>query len=101
MFHWNREASVEGSHIFLHANMNTHIPAGKNGSYLMFCFSPRVVTSLLEVTFCWLNMNNDNDNINTVNTFCKASTAQGRTKAKENTTKSRQELRVTWGEYSL
>ena len=81
--------------------MNTHIPAGKNGSYLMFCFSPRVVTSLLEVTFCWLNMNNDNDNINTVNTFCKASTAQGRTRAKENTTKSRQELRVTWGEYSL
>ena len=88
MFHWNREASVEGSHIFLHANMNTRIPAGKNGSYLMFCFSPRVVTSLLEVTFCWLNMNNDNDNINTVNTFCKASTAQGRTRAKENTTKS-------------
>ena len=39
MFHWNREASVEGSHIFLHANMNTHIPADKNGSYLMFCFA--------------------------------------------------------------
>ena len=24
MFHWNREASVEGSHIFLLANEHTH-----------------------------------------------------------------------------
>ena len=33
--------------------------------------------------------------------MCNASTAQGTNRAKENTTKSSQELRVTWTEYSF
>ena len=40
-------------------------------------------------------------NNNNLNTLGNASTAQGTNRAKKNTTKSSQELRVTWTEYSF
>ena len=55
MFHWNREASVEGSHIFL--RMSTHMPAGKNRSYLESCFANSIYIGVR-------SNNNDNNNSN-------------------------------------
>ena len=94
VFHWNREASVEGSHIFLLANELTHT-SQQEWKLPSVLFRQEFLCRCSEVIFCYLNINNNNN----VNTLCNASTAQGRNRAKENTTKSRQELRVTWTEY--
>ena len=89
MFHWNREASVEGSHIFLLANELTHT-SQQEWKLPSVLFRQEFLCRCSEVIFCYLNINNNNN----VNTLCNASTDQGRNRAKENTTKSRQELRV-------